>query len=243
VRSDDEMPLLAVEELTVRYGHAVAVENISFAVKPRQILALVGANGAGKSTILKAISGMVAWHSGEIRFRGTSFAGRSRSDVVRSGVAHCPEGRRVFPYMAVIENLEIGAFTVADRRRRRERLQEVLTLFPRLAERRHQAAGTLSGGEQQMLAIGRALMSGPALLMLDEPTLGLAPIVVDQVADLLLRLGDSGLSIILVEQNADLALALSDDACVLESGRIVARGSAKELRDAPAVRSAYLGEA
>ncbi len=237
----DSTPLLEVRGLAVSYGEARAVEEVSLTLDRGTILALIGANGAGKSTTLKAISGVVRPRRGQIVFDGRSILGEPIGSIVRRGIAHCPEGRRVFPFMTVRENLALGAFTEPDRSVVRRRTERAFALFPRLAERQSQLAGTLSGGEQQMLAIGRALMSGPKLLLLDEPTLGLAPIVADQVADLILRLRREGLSVVLVEQNAEMALALSDIAHILEAGRIVASGRPDDLRDADVVRGAYLG--
>jgi branched-chain amino acid transport system ATP-binding protein len=231
--------LLEIEDLHVHYGKIEAIGGISLTVDEGEIVTLIGANGAGKTTTLKTVSGLRRPSAGAIRFAGrdiTSVAGHQR---VRLGLSQAPEGRGIFPGMTVLENLEMGAY--ARSRRGKTKLEDVLTLFPRLAERRKQQGGTLSGGEQQMLAIGRALMAEPKLLLLDEPSMGLAPLIVSQIFSILREINESGTTILLVEQNAVQALGLSHRAYVLETGRIVASGPASALLDDPAVRSAYLG--
>jgi branched-chain amino acid transport system ATP-binding protein len=231
--------LLEIEELHVHYGKIEALSGISLEVDEGEIVTLIGANGAGKTTTLKTISGLRRATTGQIRFQDrdiTSVAGHKR---VQLGLSQAPEGRGIFPGMTVLENLEMGAYT--RRGNRTEDLDRVLNLFPRLAERRRQQGGTLSGGEQQMLAIGRALMAEPKLLLLDEPSMGLAPLIVTQIFAILKEINDLGTTILLVEQNAVQALSLSHRAYVLETGRVVASGPASELLNDPAVRAAYLG--
>jgi branched-chain amino acid transport system ATP-binding protein len=233
--------LLRLEEVSARYGDALALEGISLSAETGTVAAVIGVNGAGKTTTLKVISGVMRPTHGEIYFDGARVTGQTTGALVRRGVAHCPEGRRVFPHMSVRENLEVGAFTVRDRERIAERLAWVWEMFPVLRERHDQKGGTLSGGEQQMLAIGRALMTGPKLLLLDEPTLGLAPKIMRSVGDMIRRIRDEGVSIILVEQNAEIALELADHAYVLESGHVRLEGLAAELRESDFVRKVYLG--
>jgi len=229
--------MLAVESLTVSYGRVRAVKGISFTVEAGEIVGLIGANGAGKSSSLLAIAGAEE-AGGRILYRDESIVGISSSERVRRGLVLCPEGRHIFPELDVEENLRMGAFR---RGSFREKADEVFALFPVLEERRKQVAGYLSGGEQQMLAIGRALMADPELLMLDEPSLGLAPILVDQVFEVLGRLREMGYSILLVEQNANRALQLSDRTYILETGCIVASGRSADLLADDSVRQAYLG--
>jgi branched-chain amino acid transport system ATP-binding protein len=234
------MALLSLGGLDVRYGAIQAVRSLDLAVAEGEIVALLGANGAGKSTTLKAIVGL-ARSRGDIRFAGASIAGRDTEEIVRLGLTMVPEGRRVFPSLTVAENLRLGAATrreatAADRSRK-----EVEALFPVLAERADQPAGTLSGGQQQQLAIARALMSAPKLLLLDEPSLGLAPQIVDDIFDLILRLKARGLTILLVEQDAIAALDIADRAYVMASGRVIMSGPAAELRASEQVARAYLG--
>jgi branched-chain amino acid transport system ATP-binding protein len=234
------MALLSLNGLDVRYGAIQAVRSLDLEVNEGEIVALLGANGAGKSTTLKAIVGL-APGKGEIRFAGQPILGRDTEEIVRSGLTMVPEGRRVFPSLTVAENLRLGAATRDDPTATLRLRQEVETLFPILAERAGQAAGTLSGGQQQQLAIGRALMSEPRLLLLDEPSLGLAPQIVDDIFDLILRLKARGLTILLVEQDAVAALDIADRAYVMASGRIIMSGPAAELRASEQVARAYLG--
>jgi branched-chain amino acid transport system ATP-binding protein len=234
------MALLTLSGLDVRYGAIQAVRSLDLEVGEGEIVALLGANGAGKSTTLKAIVGL-APSKGGIEFAGRSIAGRDTEEIVRGGLTMVPEGRRVFPSLTVAENLRLGAATRADLAATERLRQEVESLFPILAERAGQAAGTLSGGQQQQLAIGRALMSEPKLLLLDEPSLGLAPQIVDDIFDLILRLKARGLTILLVEQDAVAALDIADRAYVMASGRIIMSGPAAELRASEQVAHAYLG--
>ena len=231
--------MLKIEDIHVYYGAIHAVKGISFEVNDGEIVALIGANGAGKSTILKTISGLMHPRSGTIEFDGHNIAHMDAHKLVRQGLAHVPEGRRIFLQMTVQENLEMGAFTQKDVSK--DDLDRMFTLFPRLKERRKQIAGTLSGGEQQMLAMSRALMSHPKLLMLDEPSMGLAPILVDQIFDIIKELHGAGTTILLVEQNASKALQIADRAYVLETGSITLSGTGAELAQSDEVRKAYLG--
>ncbi len=232
--------LLEVENINVYYGAIHAIKDVSFHVNEGEIVTLIGANGAGKSTTLDTVSGLLRSQTGDIRFNGQSIAHMPAHKVVAEGLALVPEGRRVFAQMTVEENLEMGAFTqpssaVAPA------IKRVYEQFPRLEERKNQIAGTLSGGEQQMLAMGRALMSQPKLLMLDEPSMGLAPILVEQIFDIIRELHASGTTILLVEQNAQMALSVADRAYVLETGRVTLSGTGKELAESDEVRKAYLG--
>ena len=232
--------MLKAENLNVYYGPIHAVKGVSFEVNEGEVVTLIGANGAGKSTSLKTISGLMRSRGGAIEFMGKSIASTPAHKIVELGIAHVPEGRRIFTSMTVEENLDMGAFTVrggnidADKER-------VFEQFPRLKERRKQIAGTLSGGEQQMLAMGRALMSHPKLLMLDEPSMGLAPILVEQVFEIIASLHKAGTAIRLVEQNAEMALSIADRAYVMETGRITLSGTGKELAASEEVQKAYLG--
>ncbi len=232
--------MLKAENLNVYYGPIHAVKGVSFEVNEGEVVTLIGANGAGKSTSLKTVSGLMRSRGGAIEFMGKSIASTPAHKIVELGIAHVPEGRRIFTSMTVEENLDMGAFTVrggnidADKER-------VFEQFPRLKERRKQIAGTLSGGEQQMLAMGRALMSHPKLLMLDEPSMGLAPILVEQVFDIIAALHKAGTTILLVEQNAEMALSIADRAYVMETGRITFSGTGKELAASEDVQKAYLG--
>ena len=234
-------PMLEVADLRVSYGSIEAIKGISLSIEQGQVVSLIGANGAGKTTTLRTLSGLLHPTSGEIRFEGERLDGVPAHEVVRRGVAHAPEGRRVFPFMTVEENLELGGYS-----RRGESLvsdvEAVFQRFPRLEERRSQKAGTLSGGEQQMLAIGRALMSRPRLLMLDEPSMGLSPIMMQLIFQTIGELRESGTTILLVEQNASAALGLADVGYVLENGNVVLTGSGKDLLADERVRKAYLGE-
>ncbi len=231
---------LRVEDIHVYYGAIHAIRGVTFAVNEGEIVTLIGANGAGKSTILKTVSGLLRPKSGTITFDGTDITQIPPHKLIPMGLAHVPEGRRIFQQMTVEENLEMGAFTqpkdgiAAD-------LEKVFALFPRLKERRRQIAGTLSGGEQQMLAMGRALMSHPKLLMLDEPSMGLAPILVEQIFDIIRSLHRTGTTILLVEQNAQMALSVADRAYVLETGEITLTGTGNELIHSDDIRKAYLG--
>ena len=236
-----DAPILSVDGLHVAYGGVQAVCGISLEVRAGEITALLGSNGAGKSSTLLAIVGSVRAGSGRVRFDGAEVSGFSADILVRRGMALIPEGGRVFARQAVEQNLQLGAYVVADDAVCRERIERVYTLFPRLAERRTQIAGTLSGGERQMLAIGRALMSGPRLLLVDEPSLGLAPRLVETMFDALANLNRSGTSILLVEQNVVRALELASRAYVMQSGRIVLQGGAQEIGASDEVRRAYLG--
>jgi branched-chain amino acid transport system ATP-binding protein len=234
--------LLRVEDLSVYYGAIQALKGISFGVEEGEIVTLIGANGAGKSTTLKTISGMMRPKAGSIKFKGDDITTRPPHRVVSDGVSHVPEGRKVFANLSVHENLLLGAYTVNDRNQTARNLERVFTRFPRLKERINQAAGTLSGGEQQMLAMGRGLMSQPKLMMLDEPSMGLSPILVQQVFDIIREINQAGTSILLVEPNAFMALQIATRAYVLETGHVVLSGDAATLRADPRVRAAYLGD-
>ena len=237
---NNRTPLLKVDDIHVYYGSIHAIKGISFEVSEGEIVTLIGANGAGKSTTLNTVSGLLKPRMGMITFNGESIVGIGANRIVSRGMALCPEGRRVFQQMTVRENLEMGGFT-----RPKEEipasLEDVFMRFPRLKEREKQVAGTLSGGEQQMLAMGRALMSKPKLLMLDEPSMGLAPILVEQIFDIIKELHGAGVTILLVEQNAQMALSIADRAYVLGTGRITISGSAQEVLSDDRVRAAYLG--
>lgn len=233
--------LLEIKNIRVFYGKVQAVKGISIDVPEGSIATLIGANGAGKSTTLRTISGLKSPSTGEISFKGKQIAGLQPKEIVKLGIAQCPEGRRVFPFMTVMENLKSGAYLRKDKGDTEKDLGEIFDRFPRLRERRRQLAGTLSGGEQQMLAIGRALMAKPTLLLLDEPSLGLAPLVVKEIAKIIKDINHRGVSIILVEQNANLALRLANIGYVLETGYIALHGDAKELLTNDHVKRAYLG--
>lgn len=232
-------PILSIQNLQVNYGGIEAVKGISFDVPEGEIVTLIGANGAGKSSTLRAISGLVKPKGGKILFRGEDITGKNPTEIVSRGITLVPEGRRIFADLTVKENLRVGAYLRKDDIS--EDMEWVFSLFPRLREREWQAGGTLSGGEQQMLAMGRALMSKPKLLMLDEPSMGLAPILVDQIFQIIKELHDTGTTILLVEQNAQVALSIADRAYVLETGRISMEGNAQELLADDRVRQAYLG--
>jgi len=233
--------MLEIRNLVCRYGKVTAIKGISLKVPEKQLVVLVGANGAGKSTTLRAISGLVPAASGQIIFDGTDITGFSPSRILTLGIAHCPEGRRVFPYMTVIENLEMGCYLRSDSKGIASDMDRIFSLFPRLAERRRQVAGTLSGGEQQMLAIGRALMSRPKLVMFDEPSLGLAPNIVEQTFEIIRGIRASGTTVLMVEQNAYAALDMCDYAYLLEAGSMPLEGTGEKLINDPHVRAAYLG--
>ncbi len=233
--------LLTVRDLTVSYLGSVALRGCSLDVEAGEVVCILGANGAGKSTALRAVAGLVAPENGRVEFDGVDITGVPAERLLSRGVALVPEGRQVFSSMSVQENLELGALTPRTRRRRPALLEQAFEMFPRLRERRRQQAGSLSGGEQQMVAIARALMSEPRFLMLDEPSLGLAPLVVDQVFDTIRRIRLTGMTILLVEQNAEQALDVADRGYVLETGRIVLAGSAADLLSSDLVRRAFLG--
>jgi branched-chain amino acid transport system ATP-binding protein len=232
--------MLNVQDLHVYYGSIHAIKGVSFEVKEGEIVTLIGANGAGKSTTLNTISGLLKPAEGTIEFLGESLLGIPAHKVVNKGMALCPEGRRIFQHLTVRENLEMGAYS-RPASEVDESIESVYELFPRLKERYRQVAGTLSGGEQQMLAMGRALMSKPRLMMLDEPSMGLAPILVDQIFEIIENMNKKGTTILLVEQNAQMALSVADRAYVLETGRIVNTGTGKDLLQDDSVRKAYLG--
>jgi branched-chain amino acid transport system ATP-binding protein len=235
--------LLELDDTHVHYGAIHALKGITIAVEEGQIVTLVGANGAGKSTTLRAISGLLRPSKGQIRFRGKSIVGVPPHEIVRLGISHVPEGRIVFANLSVMENLEMGAYLRRDRAGIAADLKTVFTLFPRLEERRRQAAGTLSGGEQQMLAIGRALMARPSVLLMDEPSLGLAPILVREIFSVIREIRGKGTTIVLVEQNALMALATADTGYVLETGSVRMSDRAEVLLRSPFVQAAYLGGA
>ena len=234
------MALLQVDNLHVYYGNIHAIKDISFHVDEGEIVTLIGANGAGKSSTLNTIAGLIKPRSGSVTLEGTDILGIPAHKIVSRGMALCPEGRRVFQQLTVQENLEMGSYTRPNSEVD-DSIEQVYEQFPRLKERYKQIAGTLSGGEQQMLAMGRALMSKPKLMMLDEPSMGLAPILVEQIFDIILQLHKSGTTILLVEQNAQMALSIADRGYVLETGRIVTFGTGKELLQDDSVRKAYLG--
>jgi branched-chain amino acid transport system ATP-binding protein len=233
--------VLKLENVTVCYGATEAVKNVSMEVKDGELVTLIGANGAGKSTTLRAISGLEPVRNGRILFEGDPIQNAAPQDIIRLGIAHCPEGRRVFPQLTVRENLEMGAFRRNDRQTIKTDIDRMLGMFPRLAERIRQSAGTLSGGEQQMLAIARALMSRPRLIMFDEPSLGLAPNFVEQVFKLVAEICESGTTVLMVEQNAYAALDLCDRSYLLSTGEVMLSGTAQEMLDNPDVRKIYLG--
>jgi branched-chain amino acid transport system ATP-binding protein len=235
-------PLLSIRDLVVHYGVIRALSGISLDVPEGRIVALIGANGAGKSTTLRAISGLVRPTSGEVSFAGRSIAGLASHEIVALGVAQAPEGRGIFLNLTVRENLDLGAYLRRDRSGIEADREKAFSLFPILKERSNQVSGTLSGGEQQMLAVARALMSRPRLLLLDEPSLGLAPQVVDRIFQVIQEINEAGMSLLLVEQNANMALQVAHHAYVLETGSVVMQGSGRELLESPDVRKAYLGE-
>jgi branched-chain amino acid transport system ATP-binding protein len=234
--------LLELDRVETYYGTIQALKGISLRVEPNEIVTLIGANGAGKSTTLRTINGLVQPRGGTIRFQGELISQRPAHAIVAMGISQAPEGRKLFPRMTVTENLEMGAFQRRDKTGIREDMERVFELFPRLAERRGQRAGTMSGGEQQMCAIGRALMARPKLLMLDEPSMGLAPIFVERIFDIVVEINRQGTTVLLVEQNALMALEVAQRGYVLETGKIVLEGPAAELRTNVQVRKTYLGE-
>ena len=233
--------MLALEGVTARYGRTTAIDGVSLSVAPGELVCLIGANGAGKTTTLRTISGLVVPAAGRIVFDGAPIHGLPPQEILRRGIAHCPEGRRVFPYMSVRENLDMGAHVRSDRAQVGTDLERVFFHFPILAERRRQPAGTLSGGEQQMLAIGRALMARPRLILFDEPSLGLAPTVVERVFEVIAGIRRAGTTVLMVEQNAYMALELATRAYVMEVGQIVLEGPSRELLTNEQVKRAYLG--
>ena len=236
------MALLEVKDLEVRYGMIQAIKGISFEVNEGEVIALIGANGAGKTTTLQTITGMIPANYGKIVYDGVDITKVPGHKIVPMGMAHVPEGRRVFAQLSVLDNLKLGAFTRKDKDEIEETLQKVYQRFPRLEERKHQMAGTLSGGEQQMLAMGRALMSKPRIMLMDEPSMGLSPIFVAEIFDIIKEISAGGTTVLLVEQNAKKALAIADRGYVLETGKIVLSGSAKDLLEDESVKKAYLGE-
>ncbi len=233
--------MLQIENLNVHYGVIHALHDVSLQVNSGEIVTLIGSNGAGKSTTLLALSGLLTPTSGLMQFEGKNLLNIPAHLRVAQGLVQIPEGRRVFSSLSVAENLDLGAYTRKDKAQVAKDLAEVYALFPRLAERKNQAAGTMSGGEQQMLAVGRALMSQPRLLLLDEPSLGLAPLLVKEIFNVIKRIRERGVTVLLVEQNANMSLAIADRAYVLETGRIIMNGPAKEIERDPRVKAAYLG--
>lgn len=235
------MSMLKVENLSVHYGMIQAVRDVSFEVNEVEVVSLIGANGAGKTTILRTLSGLVRPSAGKIQFLGKEIQKLPAQKIVAGGLSQVPEGRHVFPGLTVMENLEMGAFLKKNREENQANLKKVFSRFPRLEERKNQDAATLSGGEQQMLAMGRALMSTPKLLLLDEPSMGLAPIFIQEIFDIIQDIQKQGTTVLLIEQNANKALAISDRGYVLETGKIVLSGTGKELAASDEVRKAYLG--
>ena len=234
-------PMLKIDSIDVYYGAIHALKGISLEVNEGEIVTLIGANGAGKSTTLRTISGLLKPKTGSITFLGQSIAGVRAHEIVKKGISQVPEGRRVFAEMTVMENLDLGAFVRKDKAGIQQDLKHVFELFPRLEERKNQSAGTLSGGEQQMLAMGRALMSRPKLLLLDEPSMGLAPLLIKEIFSIIEDINKSGTTVLLVEQNANMALSIANRAYVLETGRITLSGKAQDLAASEDVRKAYLG--
>jgi branched-chain amino acid transport system ATP-binding protein len=241
-RAAGREPMLNVNDIHVFYGNIAAVKGISLTVYPGEIVTLIGGNGAGKSTTMRTISGLLKPKRGEVHFEGKKVSGLKGHEVAQRGIAQSPEGRRIFPRMTVTENLDLGAFLRSDKAEIATDMERVFDLFPRLKERLAQKSGTLSGGEQQMLAMGRALMARPRLLLLDEPSMGLAPVLVEQVFETITKVNEQGTTVLLVEQNALVALNIANHAYVLETGQITLEGPAKELANNDEVRKAYLGE-
>jgi branched-chain amino acid transport system ATP-binding protein len=234
--------MLQVKDLSISYGAIQAVRHVDFEVKKGEIVTLIGANGAGKSTILKTISGIVKPQSGSIKYQNESLVGKKAPQIVAAGVSQVPEGRHVFPAMTVMENLQLGSYLQKDRGQIEARLQEIYQMFPILKERQHQDAATLSGGEQQMLVMARAMMANPDLLLLDEPSMGLAPIYIQKVFDIIQKINAQGTTILLIEQNAHQALSIADRGYVIASGEIQLTGNGQKLLNDPQVKRAYLGE-
>ncbi len=236
------MNILEVNDLNVYYEAIHAIKNISFEIKKGEIVTLIGANGAGKTSTLHAVSGLLPLKSGEVSLNGVNITGMEAHKLVTKGMAHVPEGRRIFTELTVLENLEMGAYTRNDKDGIKDDLEKMFVLFPRLAERKKQLAGTMSGGEQQMLAIARALMSKPTILLMDEPSMGLAPLLVQEIFKIIERINkEEGVTILLVEQNAHMALSVANRAYVLETGEIIKEGAGKDLLDDPDIKKAYLG--
>ncbi|MBT2667514.1 ABC transporter ATP-binding protein [Bacillus sp. ISL-4] len=233
--------MLKIEDINVYYGNIQALKGISLSINEGEIVTLIGANGAGKSTMLKSISGLLKPKQGKIIYEGQSIGGKAVQSIVKMGISHVPEGRRVFANMSVEENLQLGAYLRKDKAGIKQDMEKVYELFPRLLERLKQQSGTLSGGEQQMLAMGRALMAKPRLLLLDEPSMGLAPLLVKQIFNIIEEINKTGTTILLVEQNANLALSIADRAYVVETGRIVLSGKSEELTASEEIKNAYLG--
>ena len=236
------MAMLEVKDLEVYYGVIQAIKGISFEVNKGEVIALIGANGAGKTTTLHTVTGLLSPKKGHVIFEGKDITKVPAHKIVSMGMAHVPEGRRVFAELSVYENLKMGAYTRKDKNEIEEGLANVYKRFPRLEERKNQMAGTLSGGEQQMLAMGRALMSKPKIILMDEPSMGLSPILVNEIFDIIRAVSESGTTVLLVEQNAKKALAIADRAYVLETGKIVLEGNAKDLLEDDSIKKAYLGE-
>ena len=236
------MAMLEIKDLEVYYGMIQAIKGISFEVNEGEVIALIGANGAGKTTILHTISGLIAPKKGSITFEGQEITKIPAHKIVENGLAQGPEGRRVFPSLSVLQNLKLGAYTRKDKKEIDDTLKMIYERFPRLEERKNQPAGTLSGGEQQMLAMGRALMSKPRIILMDEPSMGLSPIFVNEIFDIIKQVSASGTTVLLVEQNAKKALSIADRGYVLETGKIVKEGKASDLLNDEAVKKAYLGE-
>lgn len=235
------MSMLKIENINVYYGSIHALKGVSLEVNEGEIVTLIGANGAGKSTLLKTLSGLLKPKEGSIHYLDSSIAGKQAQAIVKAGISHVPEGRRVFADMSVEENIELGAFLRKDKAAIQQDLQKVYGIFPRLLERRKQSAGTLSGGEQQMLAMGRAIMARPKLLLLDEPSMGLAPLMVKTIFEVVKEINKEGTTILLVEQNANMALSIADRAYVIETGRVILSGTAAELQASEEIKNAYLG--
>ena len=236
------MAMLEIKDLEVYYGVIQAIKGVSFEVNQGEVIALIGANGAGKTTILQTITGLLSPKKGSVLFEGQDLTKIPAHKIVSLGMAHVPEGRRVFADLSVYENLKMGAFTRKDKNEISESLEKVYARFPRLEERKNQLAGTLSGGEQQMLAMGRALMSNPKIILMDEPSMGLSPILVNEIFDIIQSVSKSGTTVLLVEQNAKKALSIADRAYVLETGSIVLDGKANDLLNNDSIKKAYLGE-
>ncbi len=236
------MAMLEINDIQVAYGVILAIKGVSFHVDKGEVVALIGANGAGKTTILHTVSGLITPKSGSVIFEGKDITKIPGHKIVSMGMAHVPEGRRVFAQLTVLQNLKMGAYTRKDKEEIAQTLEMVFDRFPRLKERQNQLAGTLSGGEQQMLAMGRALMSKPGIILMDEPSMGLSPIFVNEIFDIIQEVSKSGTTVLLVEQNAKKALSIADRAYVLETGKIVLEGKASELLENDAIKKAYLGE-
>lgn len=233
--------MLHIKDLNVYYGNIQALKGVTLNIEEGEIVTLIGANGAGKSTLLKTLSGLIKPKKGSIEYLGKPVAGKPAQSIVKAGMSHVPEGRRVFSNMTVEENLELGAFLRKDKQEIQKNLQKVYEIFPRLFERKKQLAGTLSGGEQQMLAMGRAIMAKPKLLLLDEPSMGLAPIIVRTIFQVIQEINEEGTTVLLVEQNAHMALSIAHRGYVIETGKVVLSGSAQELQESDELKQAYLG--